>query len=517
MEETTPIRETVLISAASPVAHDATDWVNNSVRRPWAEQRSILLVAILFVASGLRLVQLGRSSLWYDEVVTMRLARTPNPAALVELLGQIDATRAPLHPLVLQRWIALFGPGDYSGRLFSCLCGIITIALVYVVGLRAFDQTTGLWAAWLSALCPTMVYYSREVRMYAWLVTITCLGWGAVFSHGRAPGHGWVVLYGMCLVALAYSHPLGLLMVVALALATLFFRHAFRLSWRAWVLSHLAAGLAILPWVGQYVGRTPELMTGPLPLRFLLGAPIGFIGGNFAVLGVCALLIAYGLCSVQRREDGRTRVVLAQPASAVSLLFWLVIPPVSLYVYSLVAHPIFGPARYTLFVAPAYLILVARGLGRLPVALGIAAAAACAFFSAAMLQADVYRPDLKADWKAAAAYLDRFDPSALVVVTSTDPSRNVEAESARYYLRPGRVVIAWPDRSDALTHVESQVWASIGLRDGHAVGALPPELSRSDSVREVVDFPGLRLMRIDLVEHHGRRIEGGRGTGGPDR
>ena len=39
----------------------------------------ILLVAILLVAGALRLYHLDQSSLWYDEVVTMRLARTENP------------------------------------------------------------------------------------------------------------------------------------------------------------------------------------------------------------------------------------------------------------------------------------------------------------------------------------------------------------------------------------------------------------------------------------------------------
>ena len=48
------------------------------------------------------------------------------------------------------------------------------------------------------------------------------------------------------------------------------------------------------------------------------------------------------------------------------LVLWLVVPPTLLYVYSWIFSPIFGPARYTLFVAPAYLILVAQGLAGFP-------------------------------------------------------------------------------------------------------------------------------------------------------
>ncbi len=153
--------------------------------RRWAPAEFPALAGILLVASILRLFQLGHSSLWYDEVVTMRLARADGPAAMLRLLRQIDATRAPLHPLILQWWVSAFGASDFSGRSLSALCGILTVAAVYWVGREAFDAKTGLWAAWLCGLSPLLVYYSREVRMYAWLALVTCLGWGLLFSHVR--------------------------------------------------------------------------------------------------------------------------------------------------------------------------------------------------------------------------------------------------------------------------------------------------------------------------------------------
>jgi mannosyltransferase len=456
-----------------------------------------VLAAIVFVASAPRLFQLGRLSLWYDEVVSMRLARAGSPAALLKLLPEIDATRAPLHPLLLEGWIALFGPADVSGRAFSCLCGMLTVVLVYWVAGRAFDAATGLWAAWLCAVSPLLVYYSREVRMYALLVLITCLAWGSLFAHARTPRPRWLVLYGLCLAALVYTHPLGLLMMGALALASLLFRRAFSLPMRSWLITHLAAALAAVPWLARYYGREPESVTGPLPLRFLLGVPIGFIGGNFFVLGLAGLLIVHGLFRVERGVHSGWPIKWSDPAMSGSLLNWLLVPPVVLYAYSRLGYPIFGPARYTLFVGPAYLILVARGLAKLPLPLGLAAAAGGAVLSGAMLLDTVFRPDLKADWRAAAAYLDGRDPTAVVAVISADPARNVEYESARYYFRPGRVVIPCPDRLGELLRKTTDLWVSIGLRDGRTVGLLPGELRNAEPNREIVEFPGLRLMRVD--------------------
>jgi mannosyltransferase len=487
-----------LILGETSAADDAGDHVTNRTVVPWRERGPILLVAILLVASVIRLFHLGQSSLWYDEVVTMQLARTESPAALFRLLGQIDATRAPLHPLLLQGWVAVFGPSDASGRAFSVLCGIITIGLVYWIGLRAFDVTTGLWASWLCAISPLLVYYSRETRMYMWLVLVTCLAWALLFSHVLSPKPWRLVLYALSLIALVYSHPLGMLMVGALGLASVLFRQSFRITWRGWLYTHVAVVLAIAPWVPQYLDHAPESLTGLLPLRYLLGMPIGFIGGNFTILLVCSLLIAYGLCIVQRRKPGGIPIVLERPVSSFSLAIWLAVPPLLLYAYSRVAHPIFGPPRYTLFVGPAYLILVARGLTKLPWPLGITVAAAGAILSGVVLLNNVYRPDLKADWRDVAAYINMRDPDALVAVISADRSNTTELETARYYFGPGRVVIPWSGRPGDLMSRQGPVWVSISLRDGQPMGELPAALTNDKLIREVVEFSRLRLMRVDF-------------------
>ena len=475
---------------------DAVDRLKNPGEVRGYHRQTIYLVAVMVFALVLRWYHLGQTSLWYDEVVTMRLARTENPAALFRLLRRVDATRAPLHPLLLQGWLALLGPSDVSGRAFSVLCGIIMIGLVYWIGLQAFDATTGLWAAWLCAISPLLVYYSREARMYMWLVLVTCLAWGLLFSLFFSPKPWRLVLYGLSLIAIIYSHPLGVLMVGAIGLASVLFRKSFRISWWGWLYTYLAIVLAVAPWIRQYLDHAPESTTGPLPFRYLLGMPIGFIGGNFTILLVCSLVIAYGLCTIRWHKPGGIQIVFDRPVPSIFLLIWLAVPPVLLYAYSRFAHPIFGPPRYTLFVGPGYLLLVARGLGKLPWPLGFTAAATGAILSGVMLLNDVYRPDLKADWKDVAAYINQRDPGAIVAVFSADPSSNTELETARYYFGPSQVVVPWFGRPDDLMSRQDSVWVSISLRDGQPMGVLPAALSSEKLIREVVDFSRLRLMRI---------------------
>ena len=169
---------------------------NPGTTRPWTLSRLgqvLPMAVILLVTAGLRFWNLDHTSLWYDEVVTMRVARAGNPVAMVHLLDQIDGTRALLHPLVLQAWLSLFGASDFAGRSFSALCGLATVFVTYRIGRRAFDDRAGLWAAWLASVCPPLVYYSQEARMYAWLVLLTAVSWLVLlsFRHAAGPAHAW--------------------------------------------------------------------------------------------------------------------------------------------------------------------------------------------------------------------------------------------------------------------------------------------------------------------------------------
>ena len=433
------------------------------------------LAAILAVAAGLRASDLGRASLWYDEVVTMTLARADGPTALIESLGRIDATRAPLHPLLLQQWLRVFGASDAAGRSFSVVCGVLTVALIYRLGLRAYgDVPTALWAAALAAVSPMLVVYSREARMYAWLVLVTCLAWDALLNLRDGPTSRRLAWYAAWLAALGYSHPLGLLMIAALCAASLVVRPAAGRSRGRWLAPYAAAGLALAPWIPRYLDHDPESTVGRLPIQFLLGTPIGFLGGNFLALALFAGVIAFGL---SRSRDRRT--------ACACLVLWLAVPPVLLYAYSRLSHPIFGPARYTLFVAPAYLLLLARGLTRMPLLPRIGVASLAFGLAASALPGTVYGPDLKADWRAVSSFLNAADPSErdAVVVLTADPAHNVETVTARYYLGPMRPVTDAPPRS-------GRAWYAIGVRSGRPVADLPLVAHRG----MVRDFPGLRLV-----------------------
>jgi uncharacterized membrane protein len=472
---------------------------NGPAGRRWAGR----LAVILAVAAGLRGYQLGRASFWYDEVVTMRLARAGGPAPLLGLLSRIDATRAPLHPLLLEGWIGVFGISEAAARSLSVLCGLATVGLIFAIGRSASDIPTGLWAAWLAAFSPVLIVYSREARMYAWLVMVSCFCWWILLELRRSYTKVKAVAYILGLVALVYSHPLGLIMLATLTMAAVLGMRACFGSWKRWLAVHFAAGVLVLPWVANYLDHAPEFLSGPLPLRFLLGTPIGYIGGNFATLAGMIVLMAWGLRRLGKTHQCEaTATGFHRPPQRLApsfLLLWLIVPPLTLYAYSRLFQPIFGPPRYTVYSAPAFLILLALGLTRLPGTLRHPIAIALTILAAWGLKPLVYDPDLKADWRTFATDLaSRSIRPAVVIVAPPGQGTNVEIETARYYLPDGCEAIPLDESTaERLGRTEAaSVFLAVGSRRGRPV-IPPPDRIGPCRFRPDRTYPGLTTLRAE--------------------
>jgi mannosyltransferase len=459
--------------------------------------RRAILLGLTLLATALRVAYLDRPSLFYDEIIALDLASQPDPMTLIALLQKNDATRAPLHPLLLQGWVALFGASAVSGRAFSVVCGLLTLPLVDRIGRRAFGPATGLWAAFLFAISPMQVRYAQEARMYALLVLETCAAWDLLFSFRDSATIGKQGSYLGCLIALGYTHPLGLFMVAALGLAYLVNRAEARLSMVRWLAIQLVAALAIGPWAIHYVDHPPDITVGRLPLKFLIGLPIGYIGGNSLTLLGFAALAAYGMLA--RAGGAGRRWAIDKPSATFAVLIWFAVPPLLLYGHSLVSSaPIFGPPRYTLFVGPAYLILVARGLAKLPHWPRCATAVACATLAVALLRTLVYAPDVKPDWRGAAAQIRAVDPRSAIVLLTESPTDRGQFVPLRYYLgaRGDLVTMSQALRrlADDPGALGENAWTAVETRDGRPENSPPRAwLDRYVPTSSAWRFPGVEI------------------------
>ncbi len=146
-------------------------------RRVW-----LALAIILLVAAGLRIWQLDRYGLWWDEGNNAYFAHA-GLSRVLEMSRLTNDTNPPIHRLALGLWLGIVGDGVAQLRLLSALCGVGTVALVYYWGRRLSGPRAGLLAAALMALAPMALYYDREAKGYPW---VTFWSWTALSLLDRA-------------------------------------------------------------------------------------------------------------------------------------------------------------------------------------------------------------------------------------------------------------------------------------------------------------------------------------------
>ncbi len=493
--ENEPLAEPIGDDAPGPRKDNAGGVVPQPQRGRRLAVRAGLPLVLFVMAAVPRLWQIGRESYWYDEVVTVEVARS---AQVIATLKTMDASRAPLHPLLLHVWISWFGEGEGATRSLSALFGLVTVAVVFAIGWKIGGWSAGCWAMTFAALSPLLVQYDRETRMYSLLTMLTCLAWWNLL--GFRDSASWVrcSLQSVLLALIAYAHPLGLLMIAGLGAGWLADWRRTQLGLGRWVAIHVVPALMLAPWIGNYLDHPPEFLSEARSLRFLIGMPIGFTGGNSGTMLVFAIPIALALVPVAIPKFAR-----GSRGGGWPIVCWLFVAPVLLFVGSLIGPGLFGPSRYNVYVAPAYFVLIGVGLGSLRIGPSLALGGFLIVWTSLPSVTDLVQRRAKADWRSAAVWLTKNSPSSRVIVVSPDLVGDREAAVARFYV--GDAVEPAPVNLAALNtqfRKEAQnmgpIFYSVSLRDGSPVGLLPRTLQEN----RVGDIRNRSRSRSRIIKHH---------------
>ena len=280
------------------------------------------------------------------------------PSGMWMMLAVI-AFAGPLVALLLRGWLSLVGASEFAARHSSLIFGVLAVPLTWVVGRRIVGRATGAIGAMLVTLSPYLVWYSQELKMYS---LVLALGLLSIYFYRRALDEGrwqWWVGHVITTSLMMYTHILAVLILVPQGLWFVVGWRKYRARWRGWLVAMAALTLPYLP-LAAWQGRTlfSDFQTGHpfyslgdmvhiLFLAFSRGAATPW---ESVSMGVFLFLLLAGLVL---REPGGYQSVLA-------LVLWLVVPILGVYLISL-GMPIFTD-RYLIYVAPAYALLLGRGL-----------------------------------------------------------------------------------------------------------------------------------------------------------
>jgi mannosyltransferase len=379
-----------------------------------AKRNYLALLAILLLAFALRVYRLNSQSLWYDEAVTAQVAS--------QGIGELtrwtaDDIQPPLYYYAAAGWLRLAGRGEWALRFPSAFFGTLTVPLMWAVALRLFGRgrsgrVAALAAALLTALSPLYVYYAQEARMYTLLTYLGLLagyallratadaGWRLKDEGRRAKDRQnvssfvirlssvkWWFLFVIASAALLYTHYFGVFLLLAygvcFAIGWLVAMARGRPHWwmlAAFAVCCLSIALLYVPWLPAMLNRYAvdrSYWQGALKINealrhvaisFTTGAPETMLERDavrllpwfgFALVVAAGALVWQGSRGEEERRRGGAGVILALVCLSTCLL-------VPLLAVLLLASrtPKFNP-RYLMLVSPAYLLILAGGIGAL--------------------------------------------------------------------------------------------------------------------------------------------------------
>jgi hypothetical protein len=121
-------------------------------------------------------------------------------------------------PLTLLYWLesSWFGLSELAMRWPMMVCGLLTLVLFPLHVMRVLGRREAVVFAWLLALSPMLVNYSRTARPYAITLLLAYLAYWAFYEYLRKPGNVKCgMISGSCMVLAAWLHPVILFFLVA--------------------------------------------------------------------------------------------------------------------------------------------------------------------------------------------------------------------------------------------------------------------------------------------------------------
>ncbi len=169
----------------------------------------IALAVIILAGLGLRLAV--TRGIWLDEAISIHQAHL-SLHGLFSNLYYGDRV-PPLHHLALWLTVRAFGDSEFAVRIPSLIAGTLVIPALYELGRELYDRRTGLIASAFVAASPLLVWYSQEVRMYAFVTLFGVLALLTQLRVLRKPSMGNWALYILATAALLWSHYFGVLLI----------------------------------------------------------------------------------------------------------------------------------------------------------------------------------------------------------------------------------------------------------------------------------------------------------------
>ena len=478
-----------------------------------------VLTVIAGVAAVLRFHSLAAKSFWFDEGVSVTIARLDR-YNFARILWRREANMS-LYYLLLHYWLH-FGGSEFFVRSLSVLFAIASVPVMYFLGRRLFGSRVGLIAATLLAVNAYHVQYSQDARSYSLMVLLCSLSSLYFLECLSEPSRHNRVAYVVSSVLAVYAQFFSGLLVIAQWVSLRLFdggqpgtqiRTKTRSDW-GWIALLTSPVVAFVVTTGT--GPLRWVQRPGLKDLWIFALHLTGNGGAWLLLA-CATACLAALSPVwQTRKIPRVAWEFWRYRF---LLCWLLLPLLFTLALSLV-KPLFVP-RYFIFCLPALLLLIACGITRLRSASLLVPALLFVLILSFRGTAGYYQHDLdiqRDDWRAATHYLlSHAQPGDALLFHVPMGRMPYEFYHSTLANAPGAAAVLYPSHGDRLTFLDfvekpndvalerllpqhARAWLVLTyaetparLPDARTI-ELTKLLGNTYSVVEQHDFPGISIL-----------------------
>jgi mannosyltransferase len=344
------------------------------------------LRAFLFAAIGigiaLRFVNLGGQSLWVDEMLTLNNAYVGEELQATHIFGNFQG---PVVSLLMHFWAKLSW-NEYILRIPFAVAGGLTVIVMYIMARYFAGPSYAEHTTLFAALSPIMIWYSQEIRGYAFALLFTALITYFLMRWLDRRESKSLIWYGVFAFAGLLSN-LSVAFVMAAHFLFLLLVPGRRRMLGKWMVAVLVVLLLFSPWVRHIAVRAnPERVVGgdtgePLPggarfsamalpyslFTYSVGYSLGPSVRDLQIRSSEALrenlhwIILAGLVFAVPTLTGLRRLARENQELLVLLLLSIGIPLLAVSVLAIRNVKVFTP-RYALVAFPAYALIVGLGL-----------------------------------------------------------------------------------------------------------------------------------------------------------
>ena len=305
----------------------------------------------MVAAAAVYFYRLGAASLGASEAYSAWAAAMPSPTAIFRIPVPLDPGKQVFYYILLHYFTRFFGLSETGLRMFSALCALITLAIVFILARSMFNDAVAASAGVLWAFNPIIIILARRARMYPMFAAIALAHFMLLWQVRRKPSWLPTLVCGVLGALAIYTHLAALLLLgaeAAMLLRDFFHRRREKMTWIALAI----ALLLFIPYLPVFFTQSQALVYG----HWLdwMGTSYHFTFAEKALTAIAAVAVALAIIfgpGNERDPDEPLRWCLA----------WGLLPLVALLAGSIIVRPMFQ-IRYLIPCVAIVALIVARAL-----------------------------------------------------------------------------------------------------------------------------------------------------------